>query len=319
MKAHCSLYILVLSAGLTSCQTAHSPSYEDEVICDTVHRYGVSLDLDDWSNRGQNGQIISMRKDGVSVSRSYEGGILHGECAYTYPYREIVEKKENYQQGKLEQELFYYQNGLPSKQISHDASGKQSIITWYESGAPQSNEEVVNGMIVSGEFYNPNQQLESRVDESCGVRTNRDSVGQMQSIDQIQNGQLLYKTEYHPNGTPSTVSSYVNNKVEGKRCTYLPGGEPATVEQWREGVQHGETFTFEFGEKRAVIPYVNGSIHGVEHRYRDGEILTHDIHWVQGQKHGPCYTYLGETTQVDWNYRDRKVPNKATFDMLSNQ
>lgn len=308
---------LILLASISSCRSNCSNS--DEVVCETVHRYGVPLEPDDWSARGQNGQVVSMRKDGVAVTRSYEAGVLHGDCSYTYPHRDVIQKKEIYNSGELAEEFAYYPNGLPQQQISYEAPTRQSLVTWYENGVPQCREEMENGSLVRGEYYNPNYQIESRVDESCGMRTCRDGLGQMQSLDTIEGGQMVLKTTYHPNGSPAAYTPYNNGIIEGQKRTFHPGGEPSTIEEWNSNIQHGSTTVFEHGEKWADVPYVNGCKHGIERRYRDGQTVAQEVTWVQGQQHGPSYSYVGNSSQTDWYFRGRRVPNKATFDMLSNQ
>lgn len=306
----------ILLGSLSSCQNRNC---SDEVVCETVHRYGVSLEPEDWSDRGQCGQVISMRKDGVSVARNYDNGILHGECTYSFPHRNVVQKKESYNQGTLVQEQDHYPNGLPRKQTAYE-NERQKVTVWYENGAPHAREVIENGKIVNGEYYNIDQQNESRVENGNGLRTARDGYGQLQSVDTIENGQMVTSTTYHPNGTPATITPYVNGKIEGERRTYLPGGEPATIEKWTGNAQHGVLQEFEHGEKRAEIPYVNGRKNGIERRFRDdGTTVAQEITWVQGQRHGPAYSYVGNTTKVDWYFRDKLVANKSTFDMMNNR
>ncbi len=116
------------------------------------------------------------------------------------------------------------------------------------------------------------------------------------------------------------MTPYVNGVIEGERRTYLPGGEPATIEKWTGNAQHGTMQEYEHGEMRAEVPYVNGNKNGIERRYRDdGKTLAQEITWVHGQKHGPTLSYIGNTVKTDWYFRDRPVANKLTFDMMSNQ
>ena len=128
MKAPFTFILLCLLISITSCQTNRQP--DDEVVCETVHRYGVPLAPDDWSERGQNGQVVSIRKDGVTVSRSYDAGVLHGECTYTFPNRDVVQKKEIYHQGSLTQEFAHYPNGLPQQQKIYQTPSRLSAMVW---------------------------------------------------------------------------------------------------------------------------------------------------------------------------------------------
>lgn len=318
MKKQRSFYLLSLLLGLTACQTSSCPSCED-VVCETyVHRYGVALDPDDWSARGQHGQIIAAHKDGVMVARSYDAGILHGDCTYTFPYRDKVQRKEVFDQGNLREEWTFYPSGLPQQQIIPESPTHKRLMGWYESGAPRCQEEYENDYLVRGEYYNASNQIESRVDDAVGLRTRRDGQGQMESVDNIERGQMVLRTTYHPNGAPASYTPYSQGSIEGLRRTFCPGGEPATVEEWRDDQQHGSTVVFEHGEKLAEVPYVNGCKHGLERRYRSGQALVQEVNWEYNQKHGPCYLHGGGQPQVEWYFRDRPV-NKYTYDMLMNQ
>lgn len=317
MKKPRSFYFLSLLLGLTACQTSR-PSCED-VVCETyVHRYGVALDPNDWSARGQNGQIVATRKDGVMVARTYDTGVLHGDCTYTFPYRDKIQRKEVFDQGNLKEEWTFYPSGLPQQQSIPESSTCKRLMGWYESGVPRCQEEYDNDRLVRGEYYNTSNQVESRIDGAVGLRTRRDGQGQLESVDTIEQGQMVLRTTYYPNGTPASLTPYVNGSIEGLRRTFCTGGEPATVEEWRRDKQQGNTVVFEHGEKLADVPYVNGRKQGLERRYRSGQALVQEVNWEYDQKHGPCYTYGGEQPQVDWYFKDRLV-NKATYDMLMNQ
>lgn len=317
MKLSRSFYFLILLGVLTSCQTRNC---SDEVVCETVHRYGLTLEPEDWSARGQCGQVVSMRKDGVEVIRNYDNGILDGECTYTFPHRDFIQKKEVYDNGNLRQEQIHYTSGLPYKQTVYEGPDCQSVTIWYENGAPHAYERIENGRLINAEYYSVDQEIESKIENGKGLSTRRDGQGQLQHVDTIENGQKVMSTTYHPNGAPAAMTPYVNGVIEGEKRTYLPGGEPATIEKWTGNAQHGTMQEFEHGELRAEIPFVSGSKHGVERRYRDdGKTLAQEITWVQGQKHGPSYSYIGNTTKTDWYFRNRLVANKSTFDMLSNK
>ncbi|MFI0435253.1 MAG: toxin-antitoxin system YwqK family antitoxin [Parachlamydiaceae bacterium] len=317
MKLSRSLCCVIIFGSLTSCQTRQC---SDEVVCETVHRYGVALEPEDWSARGRSGQVLSMRKDGVEVVRNYDNGILHGECTYTFPHRDFIQKKEIYDQGCLKEEQLHYTSGLPQQQTVYEENGCQSVTIWYESGAPHAHEKFENGRLIEAKYYSIDQDIDSEVENGQGLSTRRDGQGQLQSVDTIQNGEKVLSTTYHSNGAPAVVTPYVNNMIEGERKTYLPGGEPATIEKWSGNAQNGILQEFEHGELRAEIPFVNDRKHGIERRYRDdGKTLAQEVTWVQGQKHGPTYSYIGNTTKTDWYFRNREVANKSTFDMMSHK
>lgn len=305
-----SLALLVLA---TSC------SQRSNVVCESyVHRYGVPLSGQEWATRGRDGTVISTRDDGVVVSCNYERGVMHGETTYTYPHRDTIQKRENYHQGSLTQETWSYSNGFPSKQVNYTSPSNQTTVVWFDNGAPQSKEEHENGLLIHGQYYTTNQQQEATVENKNGTRIVRDNFGNIQAVDQIQEGQIASRTTYHPNGAPQSVTPHVNNLPEGKKLTYQPGGEPNTVETWVAGKQQGITIEYENGEPVSEVPYVNGKKNGTEHRYRDGEHLVQEVSWVNGRKHGPTNTYVGNSKKTEWYFQDRPV-NKQTFDALSNQ
>lgn len=312
MKAIPYLALLLLA-------TACSSHRDDDVVSETyVHRYGVPLPADEWEDRGQQGQVVSARKDGVVVSRTYETGILHGETTYTYPHRDTIEKREFYDQGNVTQEVWNYSNGLPYKQVTHNSPTHQETTVWYENGVPQSQESYQNDKLVAGEYFTPSHVQEGIVDNQNGTRIKRDRFGNLESVDEIKEGSMSQRTTYHPNGTPEAVTPYVQGEPEGQRLTYHPGGEPATIESWKKGEQHGNTAVFQDGERVADVPYVNGQRHGTEYRYRDGEHVAEEVTWVKDVRHGPTQSYVGNTKNTSWYFQGKPV-NKQTFDAMSNQ
>src|SRR5690606_18588493 len=108
--------------------------------------------------------------------------------------------------------------------------------------------------------------------------------------DKLEEGILVERTLYYPNGTPKEHVTYNNSIIDGLKKTYLPDGEPATVEEWDNGYQHGLTIIYQHGEKFAEIPYNRGRKDGIERRYRDGKDLFQEVTWVEGLE-GPTRNY----------------------------
>lgn len=306
----CSLLLLT-----ASCQPNQSCDVVDETY---VHRYGVPLTPSDWAERGQHGQVVSTLKNGVVVCRNYESGVTHGETTYTFPHRETIHKKEVYDQGSLIEETWHYSNGMPERQVSHQSPHAHTVLKWYDGGVPQCKEEYENGSLRRGEYWTTNNLTESVIHEGEGTRLCRDPYGQLQSRDEIREGQMVNRTTFHRNGSPESINPYVNGVIEGQRRTFHPAGEPNTCEEWVNNCQHGWTQVYENGEKYADVSYVNGQKHGLEKRYRNEDTLVEEISWVQDKKHGPCHSYVGNTKRTDWYFQNQKV-NKPTYDALRNQ
>jgi antitoxin component YwqK of YwqJK toxin-antitoxin module len=314
MKSHPLAYLACIC--LASCQTS---SYQDEVVSETyVHRYGVPLDPVDWSARGRHGQVVSTLKDGVVVARTYDSGVLHGETSYTYPHSDFTHKREVYDRGQLKQEMWYYESGGPHQQIEYIGDDRHTMINWYENGVPQAKEEYERQHLLQGEYYTISNQVESRVNDGQGTRTQRDGYGQLISIDAIENGQMVQSTMYHANGAPASIMSYVNGTAQGQKRTFLPGGEPHTIEEWKNGYQHGNTIVFQNGAKYADVPYRYGQKHGMEKRYRDEIALVEEISWVENQRHGPTYSHVGNEQKTTW-YVQGKPATKAMYDAYEHQ
>lgn len=306
--------LLAAALALASCNR----NYYNEcpVVEETfVHRYGMEVPECQWNASGAHGQVISTLKNGVVVTKTYDTGNLHGQTSYTFPHNAAIQKIEDYDRGVLTKETIFYLSGLPQQETLFSEKGK-IINTWYEAGSPKSREEYNNDYLVKGEYYSPEHQLETVVENGSGTRTRRDSYGLLVSVDKITNGHLALSSTFHPNGSPKEITPYRNDFIEGERKTFFPAGEPNTIETWVAGNQQGMTISFQNGEKVAEIPYKKGLKNGIERHFRDGDKLVEEITWVDGKKHGPCRTFLGNTINTDWYFQNQPV-NKGTFDLMS--
>lgn len=283
---------------------------------DYIHKYGVPLSSNDWEKRGGDGQIIATREDGVVVTQSFRGGLLHGETTYTFPHSSVIAKTERFYNGVMEEETWSYTSGMPARKDLSHSNGYLSRTTWYENGTPKSQEKFLGNSLVSGDYYDKENNLESQVANGNGMRKRWDAYGQLISTEEIQNGLLVSATEYHPSGTPKSITPYQNNLVHGTKRTFLPGGEPNTVEEWAQGKQHGTTVHYRNGMKTSELTFVNGERHGMEKRFRDDAELVEEIAWSHNNRHGPSRNYIGNDTQISWFHQGRQV-SENTYDELN--
>lgn len=307
------LTLFVLALNLNSCDT--SSNYGPIVEETYVHRYGVAIPQENWTEQGQSGQVITTLKNGVVVSKSMTQGVLEGDTTYTFPHSEVIQKVETYSQGTIQRTIVHYYSGKPALEIIFIQPNTRQITRWYENGAPQSKEQITNDKLESGEYFTVKNQLEGKVVAGRGTRIQRDHYGQYASEDTIQNGEMVLCTTCHSNGAPKELTPYKNRVIEGELKTFLPAGEPNTIEMWVGGKKEGITTVFQNGEKYAEVPYVSGYKHGVERRYRDGHHVIEELSWVNDQRHGPSYSYIGDVIKTDWHYQDRFVTEK-TFELL---
>lgn len=281
-----------------------------------IHRYGVPVEADNWQAQGSSGQVITTLKSGVIVTTSYSGGVLHGETNYTYPYSDLIEKREHYDTNQLTKETNYYRNGTPSQECTYTGPDSKKIISWYDNGAPQSNEVLENGKLVKGEYFDTTYRPDSRVEGGIGFRTRRDSFGNMVAVDTIDEGAMVTSKTFHPNGAVKDETPYVNNQIHGLVKTYYPDGVPVSIETWNRGQKTGTVRHFENGEMVSEVPYVRGVKEGVEKRYRNGKVVVAEISWANNQKHGPATSYIGETPSTEYFFQGAPV-SRASFEKMS--
>ncbi len=308
--------IPVLAASLFSCgQNTYQPEVVDQTY---IHRYGVEVTPKDWNARGGSGQVVSTLRNGIVVTRSYASNVLNGTTTYTFPHSELIRKTEEYSNGKLTKEIDHFASGEPKIEREYLPGNKTIISTWYENGNPQATETFVGEQLDTAVYYSADHKIEARVDHGFGERMNRDEYGNLLTHDAFEEGYLVTSTTYHANGTPKEVTPYVKNIVQGLKRSYLPDGEPNTIEEWYDGSQTGLTTLFQNGERIAEIPYVNGIKSGVERRFANGSRVVEEINWVNGSIHGPYNTLVGDKIQTDWYHRGKR-DSKNTFETMENR
>ncbi|MBA3238525.1 MAG: hypothetical protein H0T62_09305 [Parachlamydiaceae bacterium] len=298
-----SLFISLISAG---CQQ-QSIIQEECLDRSYVHPYGLEVEADHWVQCGRNGQVVSFLQDGSRITQNYADGMLEGESSYTFPYSSQIQCVENYWHDKLLSQTTYDASGMPQHAIVNSDDEIRTITTWYPSGSPKSVEKYDRHLLVTGDYYTPNNQRDSWVYDGQGERITRDYVGNCISLDTYKCGELVLKTLFYPNGHPMEIAPYMDGMLHGERKTYYDNGEPKAFESWSLGQQNGTTVIFQNGEKYSELPYLAGKKNGLETRYRDGSVVTQEITWLDDQMHGPTFTHTGnnETMLCDWFYKGR--------------
>ncbi len=308
---------------LSSCQRSvpaasclPCPTTEPCVEQKCFHKYGNEVQPDYWVDCGRNGQLITTQRNGVVITQSYANGMLNGQSTFSYPHSEQAERVEMYENDQMVSQTFYQQSGMPINSIEYSSPDISTETIWYENGNPKSTEKYERGMLVSGEYYDLQNNRDAWVSDGYGERNSRDSLGSLVSLDTFRNGELTSKVIQYPNGTPKEVIAIANGQINGERKTYYPGGEPMSIEFWNNGQQHGLTTIYQNGEKYAEVPYNNGRKHGVERRYRDGSNVTQEINWNNDQMHGQSNTYYGDSVQTDWYYNGR-LSTRSNFESFA--
>ncbi|MFQ5729462.1 MAG: hypothetical protein ACE5GN_03785 [Waddliaceae bacterium] len=132
------LAIITSSCARQCCQDCGP---RGEVVNQTyVHKYGVTIPKNEWSDRGKTGQVVSTLKTGVVVTKTYSDGNLHGETTYTFPHSRAIERVETYSQGHLIKTRENHLSGAPKMEIDFPSPEEKTVVVWYEDGTPHYRE-----------------------------------------------------------------------------------------------------------------------------------------------------------------------------------
>jgi antitoxin component YwqK of YwqJK toxin-antitoxin module len=292
--------------------------YQGEVVKETyVHKYGVPVSATDWDKQGQDGQVVQLQKDGVTVVRSYNKGVQSGETTWSFPNSDTLAKVERFQNGQLTSVCENYASGLPMQEEIFDTAGNLvKRLKWYEDGTPSAVEMFQQGFLVNAEYRSPLNMIESRVENGIGTRICRNTEGELVFKEKIEQGSLVERVNFYSNGDPCTITPFKEGKVSGSRLTFFRGGLPKAIENWVNDRQDGTTVLYHNGEKIAEVPFVEGKKHGVELRFRDGENLVEEVSWHNDIQHGPHKIYVDGQTKVEW-YHQGEVVSRPTFERLN--
>lgn len=299
---------------LSSCGDSQS---NDTVVSQRyIHKYGYAVSQEEWEEKNYPGQIITHLNTGVTITATYEDGILHGPTTYTYPHSQTVERYCLYNQGNKVKETSYDPAGMPVEEWIQLSPTRYSIAKWYSEGSPMLVEEYVGLELLEGQYYTLTNDLESRIERGVGLRTRRDRNGVLNAKELFEQGYALKKETYYPTGSPESIAYYYRDHLHGEKRTFAQSGEPLSIEEWVNGQLHGKSTYFKNGNRYLEISYLYGQKNGMERHYLDGDILSQEISWENDQKHGPSIFYADETSEQEWFYGGELV-SKHKYDELN--
>lgn len=305
----------ILLGCLAGCQMTQEN--DCAVLKRYIHRYGVDVPEGEWVEQGQTGQVVEMLQDGVTVTTSYRNGVMEGTVSYSFPHCLRQERLEVYAEGVLQKVQLFFPSGRLREEEEYTSSTIKCCRGFYENTTLRMFEYYDAGRLMEGKYYTLDQAVESEVISGSGKRTQRDPYGQLLYVDTIVDGELSLRTYQHPNGIPRACVPYFEGKIQGAVHTYMPGGDPQTIEHWVDGQQHGLTTYYTEGECVGEVYYDHGKRVGVEKRFApESNQLVEEITWANGERHGPSYSYLQGQKIDTWYYRGKKV-SKGMFDHLN--
>lgn len=309
-----SYYYLGCFFLLSSC----SSSTNHVVSQDFYHKYGLCLSKEEWIERDQDGKVISTLENGVTLTQQFENGQLHGQTTYSYPYNDVIEQIWDYEQGELVKITLLDKKGIPAREEFFTSDEEKSITHWDVWGAPIRIEDYHNEKLLSGTYFTPTHEVESLVENGNGIRIKRNREGILLAKDQILDGNLVQRTNFHENGEIQMVASYENFKLHGDKIEYTPLGQLHQISHWKNGLLDGIVSIFREGEKVREIQYQNNKKNGTERSFDQNGNILEEIAYKDDQRHGPTYIFGTNTFEEKWYFKDRPV-SQDSFTMLQNR
>ncbi len=295
------------AAGILAGGCVHDKKEEPVVAERYVHKYGYALSKEDWNTNTYPGQVITSLRNGVTITTTYEGGLLHGACTHTFPNSQTVQSYFLYNQGEKVKEIEYDIQGMPINETVQISPTRITKTVWYTNGTPLCIEDYCNDELLEGQYFTQNNEIEARVEKGTGQRICRDREGILLTKDNFEKGYMVRREAYYSNNTPESISQFKEGKLHGEKRTFTATGEPRSIEEWIEGAQHGKCTYFKNGTKDYEVSYLFGNKHGSEIHYIDGESVLKEIVWNHGKKHGPATYFIDGIAQTEWYYDGNKV------------
>jgi len=290
----------ILCCLLVGC---NKKSQESDVVSQRyVHKYGYAVSQDEFESRKYPGQSITMLKNGVTITTTYENGVLHGSTTHTFPHSQTIETYLLYNQGTLVKEIVYDINGMPLRQEVQLSPTRYATTKWYADGIPMSSEEYAGIELVEAQYFTPQNDIEARVEKGRGTRISRDIHGILVSREEIDEGVITKRETFYASGAPETIAYYQNGKLHGEKKSFNESGEPLAIKEYIIGKLHGKTTFFKNGARSLEIHYLDGLKNGLEIHYLDGEAVSQQIVWENDKKHGPATYYVDGVPQVEFYY-----------------
>lgn len=296
-------FFILGTIALASCSKQQNT---DVVTKNYYHKYGFEVAESEWEMRHKNGKVVSMLDNGITLTETYENGVLTGITTTSFPDSKIIQKKFVYDDGALLKEILYDTKGLPIWEKDYEFEGHILKTTWNAAGTPLSIEEFKNDKLVDAKYYNSDHEEAATVSNGFGTKIKRSRTGELLHKEVIEDGIMTRRTSYHPNGTIRSESIYRDLQLDGPQKTFSPKKDLISVVDWKDGVLHGKKILYYKGMKSQEISFTEGKRHGLEIHYHKGNPKA-EIHWKNGVKHGSSKFYDDQHSSIKWYFNDKEV------------
>lgn len=301
------LTLLLLSIG---CHNAENREKDKVISQRYIHKYGYDVSKSEWETSHCPGQVITSMKNGVTVTASYENGILHGPTTYTFPHSNTRQSLEVYEGGELIKKVTYTLRGLPLEEELYLSSNKSKVTQWYAAGTPISIELYESGKLIEGEYRNPLNENIARVVKGEGVRLVRNQEEKLVAKETYKEGVIVHRTTFYDNGSPYCQMDISNGLLNGTKRVFAASGDPLSIETYTNNVLNGPAVYFQNGSRYLEVSYHDGLKQGVERHFIDGETIIQEIEWSDGKLHGATVVYADGISKTQWFYNNEKVSHQ---------
>lgn len=288
---------------------ACSKSPEEEVVKTSYyHAYGPEISSVDWKEQGSSGEVVELLKNGVEVRKEYENGVLNGTCSWTFPHSKVIERLEEYVNGKRILAGKNFENGSPESEEEWEAGNRRIVHSWYGDGSPRLLEEYQQNRLMEGKYFTLEGEVEGTVSAGNGLRVERSKTGQLATKEEVRSGDVRKRESFYPNGQLREVVLLQGNKKHGECRKYAENGQTVALENWTFGSLDGVQIFFEDGLPVRQVPYLLGKKEGKELHFRPGtEEVIAEISWHNDQRHGISKSYIASRPMTEWYWKDGKV------------
>jgi len=307
MKRFSPLLIPLLGILFVGCQTSNKDKNDNVVSQRYIHKYGYDVSKEEWESTGYPGQVVTTLRNGITVTSSYENGVLHGPTTNTFPHSNTTESLNIYERGNLVKKTTYDIRGIPQKEQVFLSPSHVKVTRWYQKGIPLSVEEYHNTELLEGEYYNERNEPEYRVTRGSGTRITRDQHEQIVAKETINNGYPVLRETFHSHGIPHTIIPLSGGKIDGVKKVFAPSGEPISSETYKQNVLHGPATYFQNGCRYLEVIYKNGLKDGTERHFVDGQTIVEETEWMDGHKHGPSVLFFDGLSRTRYYYNNLSV------------
>ena len=296
---------LCLTLFLAGCR---SNTQDNNVVSERyIHKYGYAVSKNEFEERKYPGQVITSLKTGVTITATYENGLLHGPSTHTFPHSQTVESYYLYNQGNLVKQVLYNIHGMPLREEIQLSPTRFASTKWYSDGTPMSTEEYAGKELVEGQYFTRQNEVESRIEKGRGTRIIRDLQGVLLAKEEVEQGYITQKDTFYANGAPESTSYFVGGLLHGEKRSFAETGDPLAVKEYVNGKLHGKSTFFKNGARSVEVHYLDGQKNGLEIHYLDGETISQEILWENDHRHGPSKYYVDGVAQVEYFYDGEKV------------